>query len=96
MAAVLSMLIYLYLNAIVAAHQRNRKVIPYIRQNIGSETKYIVTETEGFFQGLFKGRKRKIEIEKRKREIELELEVDDDDDAIIAHNNARMYYKHLH
>ena len=37
MSFILSVLFYLYLSAIVAAHNKHRKVLPYI----GSETKHI-------------------------------------------------------
>ncbi len=45
MSFILSVLFYLYLSAIVAAHNKHRKVLPYI----GSETKHIYKEGEGFF-----------------------------------------------
>ena len=45
MSFILSVLFYLYISAIVAAHNRHRRVLPYI----GSETKHIYKEGEGFF-----------------------------------------------
>ena len=54
MSFILSVLFYLYLSAIVAAHNKHRKVLPYI----GSETKHIYKEGEGFFSRVMFGKKK--------------------------------------
>ena len=46
MSFILSVLFYLYLSAIVAAHNKHRKVLPYI----GSETKHITRKARGSFR----------------------------------------------
>ena len=53
MSFILSVLFYLYLSAIVAAHNKHRKVLPYI----GSETKHIYKEGEGFFSRVMFGKR---------------------------------------
>ncbi|CAL6441066.1 unnamed protein product [Bathycoccus prasinos] len=55
MSFILSVLFYLYLSAIVAAHNKHRKVLPYI----GSETKHIYKEGEGFFSRVMFGKKKR-------------------------------------
>ena len=55
MSFILSVLFYLYLSAIVAAHNKHRKVLPYI----GSETKHIYNEGEGFFSRVMFGKKKR-------------------------------------
>ncbi|CAL6445966.1 unnamed protein product [Bathycoccus prasinos] len=55
MSFILSVLFYLYLSAIVAAHNKHRKVLPYI----GSETKHIYKEGEGFFSSVMFGKKKR-------------------------------------
>lgn len=101
MSFILSVLFYLYISAIVAAHNRHRRVLPYI----GSETKHIVKEGEGFFSRLVFRRsssKRHHGLDEvvhvpssssssshRSHHEDMELELEDEDS-----NVARMFYHH--
>jgi hypothetical protein len=101
MSFILSVLFYLYISAIVAAHNRHRRVLPYI----GSETKHIVKEGEGFFSRLVfrrssskhhHGLDEVVHVPSsssssshRSHHEDMELELEDEDS-----NVARMFYHH--
>jgi len=99
MSFILSVLFYLYISAIVAAHNRHRRVLPYI----GSETKHIVKEGEGFFSRLvFRRSKHHHRLDEvvhvpssssssshHSHHEDMELELEDEDS-----NVARMFYHH--
>jgi hypothetical protein len=101
MSFILSVLFYLYISAIVAAHNRHRRVLPYI----GSETKHIVKEGEGFFSRLVfrrssskhhHGLDEVVHVPSsssssshHSHHEDMELELEDEDS-----NVARMFYHH--